>query len=240
MTLHRFLPLAAALVFGAATTGSALAQSGTDGQADTTYVDYSIQDLCNRIGSKLGSVSVDECLSINMQPTGHYSVQSVAIGVSEFPALDYHRPAARVLLLGGIHGDEYSSVSIVFKWIRMLTESNDRRFHWRIAPIANPDGMLRRRAQRMNHNGVDLNRNFPTPEWDELSQKYWIKRTRRNPRAAVCSSTVAPMATAVNWSAGILASASACCSRCGGSCTGSEVSWKVPQWIASAASVCRS
>jgi hypothetical protein len=34
----------------------------------------------------------------------------------------------------------------------------------------------------MNANGVDLNRNFPCPQWHESTQDYWVRRTSSNPR----------------------------------------------------------
>ena len=34
----------------------------------------------------------------------------------------------------------------------------------------------------MNDRGVDLNRNFPTPNWHAESHKYWVQKTKRNPR----------------------------------------------------------
>jgi len=46
----------------------------------------------------------------------------------------------------------------------------------------NPDGLLRKRSQRTNANGVDLNRNLPTPDWHRLTNHYWVKKTGRNPR----------------------------------------------------------
>ena len=42
-------------------------------------------------------------------------------------------------------------------------------------------GFYKKKAQRTNKNGVDLNRNFPTPNWEKESQKYWAK-TSKNPR----------------------------------------------------------
>jgi hypothetical protein len=54
--------------------------------------------------------------------------------------------------------------------------------HWRFIPVLNPDGFLARPATRTNASGVDLNRNFPTPNWAEESVQYWEKRTRRDPR----------------------------------------------------------
>jgi hypothetical protein len=34
----------------------------------------------------------------------------------------------------------------------------------------------------MNANGVDLNRNFPTPNWQRETKHYWEKLTRKDPR----------------------------------------------------------
>ena len=63
-------------------------------------------------------------------------------------------------------------------------EDLGEKFHWRVVPVLNPDGLLRppRMSSRMNANGVDLNRNFPTPDWDPEAHEYWINRTRRNER----------------------------------------------------------
>jgi hypothetical protein len=42
-------------------------------------------------------------------------------------------------------------------------------------PLLNPDGLLQQKAQRQNANGVDLNRNFPTPNWNVNANNYWAK-----------------------------------------------------------------
>ncbi len=91
----------------------------------------------------------------------------------------------RVLVVGGIHGDEMSSASLVFHWIGMaLTPLSDTPdpIHWRFIPALNPDGLFSRPAKRVNAHGVDLNRNFPTPNWARDARIYWEKRTRRDPR----------------------------------------------------------
>jgi hypothetical protein len=46
----------------------------------------------------------------------------------------------------------------------------------------NPDGMLKSQPTRTNANGVDLNRNFPTPHWDKEAPRYWQQRTSNDPR----------------------------------------------------------
>jgi predicted deacylase len=91
------------------------------------------------------------------------------------------KPLGRVLLMGGIHGDEYSTVSIVFKWMDTLNEYHSGLFHWKVTPLLNPDGLLTEgRAQRQNGRGVDLNRNLSSKDWDDLALKYWEKRSAQN------------------------------------------------------------
>ena len=141
-----------------------------------------VSRLCQSIALTLSSVDLDECLAAELEPTGALSIHGRSIAMREYPALDGRNSLGRVLLFGGIHGDEYSSVSIVFKWLPMLAEAKTRQFHWRVVPLLNPDGLLRRTSRRMNANGVDLNRNFPAPDWLEATRDYWIRRTGRNPR----------------------------------------------------------
>ena len=87
----------------------------------------------------------------------------------------------RVLVVGGIHGDELSSSALALHWIA-LAEQIPARTHWRFIPALNPDGLLVSPARRTNANGVDLNRNFPTPRWSTEAPAYWEKRTRKDPR----------------------------------------------------------
>ncbi|ABK42572.1 peptidase M14, carboxypeptidase A [Magnetococcus marinus MC-1] len=142
----------------------------------------SMEQTCQRIGNKLGSVSVQDCLSQELRPTGGYSVGGIPILVKEYPPLGQRLPRGRILVLGGIHGDEYSSVSITFRWLEKLNLYHSGLFHWRVAPLTNPDGLLQENSVRMNAHGVDLNRNFGTPDWADKALEYWEKDTLRDPR----------------------------------------------------------
>lgn len=137
---------------------------------------------CSRIAGKLASVSLAECLNAGMRQADAYTTTGSPILYREYPPLAERRPLGRVLLIGGIHGDEYSSVSVVFKWLNTLNEHHSGLFHWRIVPLLNPDGLLRDDSQRMNANGVDLNRNFPMQDWENATRDYWENITKRNPR----------------------------------------------------------
>lgn len=139
--------------------------------------------FCHRVDRKLSSVNRYECLGVGLTAdTVTASVENTPIFYRDY--VPEGEPAGRVLLIGGIHGDEYSSISVVFKWLTMLGAGAGRDYHWRVVPILNPDGLLRppNESRRMNANGVDLNRNFPTPNWEVDAKEYWEQRTRYNKR----------------------------------------------------------
>lgn len=141
-----------------------------------------VEPTCRRIATKLASIGLEECLAAGLRASGARSVEGTPLLLREQQPADGQGSRGRVLLFGGIHGDEYSSVSVVFKWLRGLESADAGPFHWRVIPLLNPDGLLRRRSQRMNANGVDLNRNFPCSNWVEATDDYWVRRTARNPR----------------------------------------------------------
>lgn len=141
-----------------------------------------VEKQCNRIGNKLGSVSIQDCLDMELSVTEGETVKGDTILIKEYPPLENRQPLGKVLLIGGTHGDEYSSVSIVFKWLKILNKHHSGLFHWHIVPLLNPDGLLRKKSQRMNGNNVDLNRNFPIPNWQDTAIKYWIEEKGKDPR----------------------------------------------------------
>lgn len=143
----------------------------------------SVDILCEQIGNKLGSVSIEDCDEQHFVFGGGFSVNQRPLVIK-----DYH-PAngasdLRVLIMGGIHGDEYSSISILFKWLALFSPDEvEGSFHWRFAPLVNPDGLLDgTQAKRQNANGVDLNRNFPSHDWNDSAARYWQESTGSNPR----------------------------------------------------------
>lgn len=156
-----------------------------------------VNQLCHDMGNLLGSVSVKGCLSHNFSHGGAYSVKGRALvykdiypdGVSSDQAVKL----SKILVIGGIHGDEYSAFSIMFRWLERLDkDKKDIQQYWRFVPAANPDGLLSfKPAQRMNANGVDLNRNFLTNDWRDKAIEYWETKTgkdaRRNPGKTAAS-----------------------------------------------------
>jgi len=142
-----------------------------------------VDSICRKISTKLGSVDYRECSSLQMQHSGHLSVAGIPLLIKEYPPLAGRKPQARILLVGGTHGDELASISIVFKWMHTLERHHSGLFHWRISPLMNPDGALRPEHQRTNANGVDLNRNFTTPDEEAgVALEYWRVKTKQNSR----------------------------------------------------------
>ena len=83
------------------------------------------------------------------------------------------RSGLRILALSLIHGDEIPSGSVARSWIVRLERINPRNT-WRIIPVANPDGLVAK--TRTNARMVDINRNFPTQNWNKLAIKLWKQR----------------------------------------------------------------
>ena len=143
----------------------------------------SMESICQRISDKLASVGNRECTSLNMQHSGHRSVSGTSLLIKEYPPLGQRLPQARILLVGGTHGDELASISIVFKWMHTLEKHHSGLFHWRVNPLMNPDGALQKKHSRTNANDVDLNRNFASPNSaSNAALEYWRDKTKRNKR----------------------------------------------------------
>lgn len=141
-----------------------------------------VKSLCEEIGKKLTSVSVEECIKINFLADDTRTKQNKPILYKLFsPTSD--QASKKVLLMGGIHGDEFSAISIIFKWMKLLDRQDDNSLNWIVVPLLNPDGLLHSEdSTRQNSNGIDLNRNFPTKDWGKIAPDYWQNISKMNPR----------------------------------------------------------
>ena len=88
------------------------------------------------------------------------------------------------LFFGGVHGDELPSVYLAFKLAHYIKENSDlfKNECIVIAPLLNPDGFLTASPTRVNANGVDINRNFPTRDWQTSAMRQWITKMKKNKR----------------------------------------------------------
>ena len=89
-----------------------------------------------------------------------------------------------VLFLGGVHGDELPTVYLMLK-LANYVKDNPAMFKDKcivIAPLVNPDGFLSAAPTRINASGVDINRNFPTRDWQKDAIRQWIAKGKKNMR----------------------------------------------------------
>lgn len=138
-------------------------------------------EACFALLHSVPGVSSQLCAQAQLQTSGALSVQGRPLLLRDMPAAATVKNPTRVLVIGGIHGDELSSVNLALQWIGLASEI-PAQSHWRFLPALNPDGLLAKKPSRTNAHGVDLNRNFPTPNWENEAAQYWGKRTKKDPR----------------------------------------------------------
>lgn len=139
-----------------------------------------VQRCLNDMGFIRGSMKSSEVLAVCKKMVSLPDCKSEE-GLTIY---HYDRPGRathgrRILAMSLIHGDEQPSVNVTRSWIQRL-EKIDPRNAWRVIPVANPDGL--RSKKRTNANGVDLNRNFPTREWEQSALKSWREISKSDPR----------------------------------------------------------
>jgi murein peptide amidase A len=137
---------------------------------------------CEVLVGKLPNVGKPLCEQARLVDSGARSVKGTPIYMRDVAGAD---AKLRVMVVGGIHGDELSSAAVAFHWMQLANDPHTQMpqpVHWRFIPLLNPDGMMTRPPRRVNANGVDLNRNFPTPNWERDAAVYWQQRTGRDPR----------------------------------------------------------
>jgi protein MpaA len=89
-----------------------------------------------------------------------------------------------ILFLGGVHGDELPTVYVLLKFASYI-QDNPNLFKDKciiIAPLINPDGFFSRPPTRVNATGIDLNRNFPTHDWQASAWRQWKLKCQSNKR----------------------------------------------------------
>ncbi|WP_439520730.1 M14 family murein peptide amidase A [Hydrogenophaga sp.] len=133
---------------------------------------------CDAFLARLPNLQPRLCEAAALEPTEGRSVQGRPLYARDVIGPDAR---LRVLVVGAMHGDELSSASVALHWIQHAVQA-PANAHWRFLPALNPDGLLARPARRTNARGVDLNRNFPTPNWKRDAKVYWEQRTRKDPR----------------------------------------------------------
>lgn len=105
--------------------------------------------------------------------SGYKTVRTIASSKKgrRIDAYRYGTGEEIVLFMAGFHGDEPQSVDLLVNFCKFLS-THRKYLDGRTAiviPGVNPDGLAA--YTRTNSNGVDINRNFPTENWEKKSQK---------------------------------------------------------------------
>lgn len=79
-------------------------------------------------------------------------------------AFQFGTQGPKVLLMGGVHGDEPEGVTLAQGLLAHFIRHFDYRLQITLIPMFNPDGVIMH--TRTNGRGVDLNRNMPTKDWN--------------------------------------------------------------------------
>ncbi len=145
------------------------------------HVTRSIESWCKELDKELLSVQHRSCVD---QP---WQLETYATSGKPIPYMFWGNPEGkRILVIGAMHGDEISAISLVFRWIDFLKQTKKDSFlrdrYYLLVPLLNPDGFFANPRTRTNLAGVDLNRNFQTSDWSKEAQMYWKRRAGQDPR----------------------------------------------------------
>lgn len=110
-------------------------------------------------------------LTIRTAPVVYHELSAGARRIAHW---EFGRGAPTTLVLGGMHGGEYTPALLCFRFIRWLEDHPGAIRFGRVvvAPLVDPDGL--ESGVRGNANGVDLNRNYPASNFSG-SARHGIK-----------------------------------------------------------------
>ena len=92
--------------------------------------------------------------------------------------------ADTTIIFCGVHGDEITPMKFCYDVMNFISSLGQELKGNRVivAPLVTPDSYLKKYPTRTNARGVDVNRNFPTRDWDKDALRLWKSRYRRSKR----------------------------------------------------------
>ncbi|MBF0507562.1 MAG: succinylglutamate desuccinylase/aspartoacylase family protein [Deltaproteobacteria bacterium] len=151
-------------------------------RAPATADIHTLTKTCTTLCQGLPGLTPAECQKSGLEPSGALSNNGFPILIKEYPPILSRKPQARILVIGGTHGDEPASVFTVLNWMQKLDKYHSGAFHWKVVPLLNPDGLLKKKPTRTNARGVDLNRNMPSSLGSQGTYQRWADKTNRDIR----------------------------------------------------------
>jgi protein MpaA len=161
---------------------SAQALESPKAAAEITQVPQNMDQLCSDLRTEIRKLKwdVEPCEGLGWIESGK-SLQGRPLvhGIFGDP-----QASNTSLVLSMVHGDEVTPLYVVLKLAHWLRENQKSLQGVRVvlAPLVNPDSFFRNPRTRVNAAGVDVNRNFPTRDWDAHALNAWKTRFKSNPR----------------------------------------------------------
>ncbi len=123
---------------------------------------------CRTTSDRHTTIDAESIRTRDKRANFHHSTRTIGHSVANAPIIahTFIAPSARetVLIFAAIHGDEPTTAIVAQRLIEHLHSlSPSDAPSVIIVPVANPDGLARKR--RSNLHGVDLNRNFDASNW---------------------------------------------------------------------------
>ncbi len=139
----------------------------------------SIQDYCSELNREFDNISWKD---IRCRPdewkSGGASVKGRPLLYREYNG----KGPSTTLLFCSVHSDESTSYHC-FRLNNLLHEKPELlKNRLIIVPLLNPDGFLLDHKTRINANGIDLNRNLPSSDWQRLAIHAWVNQYNSDPR----------------------------------------------------------
>lgn len=95
------------------------------------------------------------------------------------PAYHFGHQGTKILILGGVHGDEVEGVQAAHGLLGAFLKNYPYSYQTTLVPCLNLDGLHLK--QRKNAHGVDLNRNLPTSDWSsQFTKESYYPGTQAN------------------------------------------------------------
>lgn len=169
---------------GLAASSSVSSVAAKGGEARlTTPNAAALERWCKEVSTeieKVGWKGLDPCTGIGWE-IGGWSLKGRPLVYAEFGSKS---SANTTLILSTIHGDEVTPLYLgieLLSWMKRNPESL-KESRVVVAPLVNPDGFFAHPRRRTNARGVDVNRNFPTQDWERDALRAWKTKFRSNPR----------------------------------------------------------
>lgn len=140
---------------------------------DKIYVKYATSS-CSDVNIQI-KTGIPSYYGINSDESWSFKTRTICRSISNFgssvdgrnlTALTFGNGSTTILFIGSIHGNEQSARYLMENWINELERNYfdiPSGVKVVVIPTINPDGNAKN--NRYNSNGIDLNRNFPSNDW---------------------------------------------------------------------------